>query len=279
MKILITGGKGLVGSHLTKILSEKYNVISTGREEVDIVNYEKSLDFIKNIKPEVIIHCAAFSNVDGCEVEQEKAYKVNSIGTLNISKICQEVKSKLIYISTDFVFNGEKKKPYSEIDIPEPINHYGKTKLIGEYYVSHLLNDFVIVRSSRIFGKSGKNFGSKLPTLLKNDQKVKLTTDIINSPTYAFELAKAIEFLIKQNYKGIINICNEGECSWYEFGKEVIKILKKKERMIEKIKFSQFEYKAKRPKYSTLDVSLLKTLGYYPVSWQLSLRKFLSDQF
>ena len=278
MKILITGGKGFVGKNLEEKLKEKFNVFALGKDEFNVEEKEKVINKINEIKPDITIHCAALSNVDRCEVEREKAYRINSIGTQNVAIACREIKSKMIYISTDFVFDGKKETPYSEIDIPSPINHYGKTKLLGEYYVSHILNNFIIVRTSRIFGKWGKNFASRFPLLLKEREEFYLTTDIVNCPTFVKDLVKAIEFLIKNDFLGIINVCNKGSCSWFEFGKKVIELVQKDGVKIIPVKFSNYsEKKALRPHYSVLNTDLLETVGFKMPEWEYSLKEFVKN--
>jgi len=276
MKILITGGKGFVGKNLEEKLKEKFNVFALGKDEFNVEEKEKIINKINEIKPDITIHCAALSNVDRCEVEREKAYRINSIGTQNVAIACRETKSKMIYISTDFVFDGKKETPYSEIDIPSPINHYGKTKLLGEYYVSHILNNFIIVRTSRIFGKWGKNFASRFPLLLKEREEFYLTTDIVNCPTFVKDLVRAIEFLIKNDFLGIINVCNKGSCSWFEFGKKVIELVQKDGVKIIPVEFADYrEKKALRPHYSVLNTDLLETVGFKMPEWEYSLKEFI----
>jgi len=278
MKILITGGKGFVGKNLEEKLKEKFSVFALGKDELNVEEKEKVINKINEIKPDIIIHCAAFSNVDGCEVEKEKAYRINSLGTQNIAIACGEIKSKLIYISTDFVFDGKKETPYSEIDIPSPINHYGKTKLLGEYYVSHILSNFTIIRTSRIFGKYGKNFASRFPLLLKEKKEFYLTTDVVSCPTSVKDLVNAIELLIENDFCGIINVCNKGSCSWFEFGKKVIELVQKDGVKIIPVKFSDYsEKKALRPHYSVLNTDLLETLGFKMPEWEYSLKEFVRN--
>jgi len=243
---------------------------------LNVEEKNKVIEKTKEIKPEIVIHCAAFSNVDGCEIEKEKAYRINSLGTQNIAIACKEIKSKLIYISTDFVFDGSKNIPYSEVDIPNPINHYGKTKLLGEYYISHILSNFIIIRTSRIFGKYGKNFASRFPLLLKEKKEFYLTADVISCPTYVKDLVNAIEFLIESDFCGIINVCNKGSCSWFEFGKKVIELVQKNGVKIIPVEFSDYsEKKALRPHYSVLNTDLLETLGFKMPEWEYSLKEFI----
>ena len=276
MKVLITGGKGLVGRNLYEKLEKNFEVIAPGKDRLNVEEKEKVITTIKEINPEIIIHCAAYTDVDGCEINIKKAYITNAIGTYNISLASSEINCFLIYISTDFVFDGKKKNPYSEFDIPSPLSIYGKTKLAGEYYVSHLVRKFLIIRTSKIFGKNGRNFASRFPFLLKEKKEFHLTTDIVNSPTYVEDLVNAIEFLIKNQAYGIVNICNKGECSWFEFGRKLIEITGEKNVKIFPVSFSEFKgKKAPRPPYSALDTTFLETLGFKMPEWEVSLKKFI----
>jgi len=278
-KILITGGKGMVGSLLCKVLEDSgVDVYAPVREELDITDRERVIECLRRFKPDILIHCAAFTDVDGCEIDKKKAYLTNAIGTQYVTEGCAEVKCKMVYLSTDFVFDGKKGSPYSETDNPNPLSIYGETKLLGEYYVSHFLKKFLIVRVSRIFGKGGRNFASILPFIIKREKKLFLTDDIINSPTYAFDLVSAIKFLIENEFYGIVNVCNKGECSWYEYGLKVKEILKVEGMELIPVKFDDFDgEKAKRPPYSTLDTSLLEVIGFSMPHWETSLSHFLNS--
>lgn len=278
MKILITGGKGFLGKFLTEKLKGEYEVFAYGREELNIEEREKVIKVVRDINPEIVIHSAAYTDVDGCEVNKKRAYLTNGIGTYNISIAASEINCYLIYISTDFVFDGSKKNPYSEFDSPSPLSTYGKTKLAGEYFVSHLLDKFLIIRTSKVFGKGGKNFASRFPFLLEEKKVFSLTADIINSPTYVEDLVSAIEFLIKNQIYGIVNVCNKGSCSWYDYGKKVIELLGKKDVKVIPVSFSDFkDKKAPRPAYSVLDTTFLESLGFKMSEWEFSLREFLKS--
>ncbi|HOL23096.1 MAG TPA: NAD(P)-dependent oxidoreductase, partial [bacterium] len=192
MKIFITGGRGMVGNFLTRAFIERGDdVYSPSREELDITDRRKTIESIKNFKPDILVHCAAFTDVDGCEINKNRAYLTNAIGTQYVAEGCAEVNCKMVYFSTDFVFDGKKDSPYSEMDTPNPLSIYGETKLLGEYYVSHFLRKFLILRVSRIFGEKGRNFASSLPLLMKKEKKIVLTDDLINSPTYVVDLVNA----------------------------------------------------------------------------------------
>lgn len=277
MKVFITGSKGLVGSFLSDAFVEKGDeVYASNKKELDITDRERTVRAIKVAKPDVLVHCAAFTDVDGCEVNKRKAYLTNAIATQYVAEGCADIKCRMVYISTDFVFDGKKNTPYSELEIPNPLNIYGQTKLLGEYYISHFLKDFLIVRVSRIFGPGGRNFASSLPMLMKREKEIVLTTNIINSPTYVVDLVEAIIFLIKRDFGGIVNVCNKGECSWYEYGVKIKEILMIEDVKLVPVEFESFSNKkAERPRYSVLDTSLLESLGFSMPHWERSLKIYL----
>ncbi|MCM8804952.1 MAG: dTDP-4-dehydrorhamnose reductase [Candidatus Omnitrophica bacterium] len=280
-KILITGGNGLVGRYLNNILHNRkdYQVFSFGKEEFEITDKDNSFKIFKGIKPDIVIHLAALTDVDYCERNPLDAYKVNSEGTKNISEISYNFNSFIIYLSTDFVFDGEKKTPYTEKDNPNPINIYGKSKLKGEEFVKKC-SKHLIIRTSRIYGRDGKSFGSKLPQILKEKKEIYLIQDIINCPTYAFDLVDSIIKLIEKEIYGIINVCNDGWCSWYEFGAKMKEILKLNIE-IKGINFDEFSkifnISAKRPKFSSLSIDLLSSLNIKMRRWEEGLINFLNE--
>lgn len=278
MKVFITGGKGLVGSFLSSAFMDRGDeVYSPGREEFDITNRDMVINAVKLVKPDILIHCAAFTDVDGCTLNPKKAYLVNAIGTQNVVEGCSSVNCRMVYLSTDFVFDGRKGLPYSEVDTPNPLSVYGQTKLFGEYYVSHLLGNFLILRVSRVFGEKGRNFASLLPELMKKEKKIVLTNNLINSPTYVVDLVEAVIFLIKKDVFGIVNVCNKGECSWYEYALKVKEFLKVKDVELIPVEFENFNNKrAERPRYSVLDTSLLESLGFLMPHWETSLKTYLA---
>ncbi|MCM8806990.1 MAG: dTDP-4-dehydrorhamnose reductase, partial [Candidatus Omnitrophica bacterium] len=255
-KIIITGGNGLLGKYLKIVLeNSKWQIFSFGKEILDVTDKENIYKIFKEIKPDIVIHLAALTDVDYCEKNPEIAFNINSKGTENISIFAKEFNSFLLYTSTDFIFDGNKGTPYAENDIPNPLNIYGKSKLEGENFIKRYCQKYLIIRTSRIFGKNGKNFGSKLPLILKEKKEIFLTTDIINCPTYAFDLAECIKKLIEKEFYGIINVCNSGWCSWFEFGEKMREILKLNTKL-KKLSFDEFSkvfnVPAKRPKFSPL---------------------------
>ncbi len=280
MKILITGGKGMAGGYLAEGLKREGEVYAPGRQELDITDRDGVIRAVRDFKPDAVVHCAAFTDVDGCETDKERAYRVNAFGTQYVCEGCAETGCLMVHLSTDFVFDGRKKSPYCETDVPNPLSVYAETKLLGEYYVSHMLRRFVIVRPSRIFGCGGRNFASHMPELLKRKgKKIILTEDIVNSPTYAADLVDAIRFLLEKRFYGIVHVCDRGECSWYEYGLKVREILNVRNAELVPVRFTDFkDRKAERPHYSVLGTRLLESLGFTMPAWQSSLRRWLQRE-
>jgi len=279
-KILITGGNGLVGEYLNFLFNKKnYNSFPFGKQEMDITSKEKIYKVFKEIKPDIVIHLAALTDVDFCEKNPEKAFNINTEGTKNIVEISEYFNSFIVYLSTDFIFDGKKGSPYNEKDIPNPVNIYGKSKLKGEEFVKNYKKS-LIIRTSRIFGKNGKSFGCKLPYFMKEKKEFFLTNDIINSPTYAFDLSECIIKLIEKDFYGIINICNEGWCSWYDFGLKMKKILNS-DIEIKEISFDEFSkifnIPARRPEFTPLSLELLYSLNIKMRNWEEALISFLKE--
>lgn len=279
MKILVTGGDGQLGKALRQVLPNEDAFFST-RKDFDITNRKQTVLQITSVRPSIVIHTAAYTDVDGCEKNKELAFLVNVKGTENVALACKRIGSLMFYISTDYVFDGKKSRPYKEDDKPNPLSVYGKTKLQGEEIVKKLQRHFII-RTAWLFG-AGKNFVQTILNLTKEKQEIEVVNDQIGSPTYALDLAKMIYKLIydlkDKNYEyGIYHITNDGKCSWYEFAKEIIQLGGLKTKMIpittehwQKIKPDA----ARRPKYSVLDCSKIKKFGIKPKRWKEALRDY-----
>lgn len=278
MKILITGAKGMMGSDLMKVISQKkeYNLIGATRNDFDITDYSQTLQFLKDKRPDIVIHAAAYTKVDDCESHSETAYKVNETGTKNIASGCKDINAKLICISTDYIFNGRKNTPYLENDMPEPLSVYGDSKLKGEKAVQDILNDFIIVRTSWLFGRNGNNFISAILKQAEKTKTIKVVNDQTGSPTYTIDLSHAIEKLISCNAKGIFNITNSGECSWYQFAKKILELAGIKGVDVVPITSEELKRPARRPAYSILDCSKFKSVTNYNMRhWEESLKDYL----
>ena len=276
MKVLITGGTGQLGKDLSLFLEKNnYEVISFSSKEFDITNINLGLKIAKDTKPDVIINCGAYTAVDDCEKNIDKAFLVNTLGAKNIAIISRKLNSKLFHISTDYVFNGEKNSPYTEYDKPYPLSVYGKTKYFGEIEIINQTKDYFILRVSGVYGKYGKNFVKTIINLSKERDELKVVNDQITTPTWTVEICRQIYKLIETENFGIYHATCEGECSWYEFTCKIFEILNIKTKVIPCIT-EEFSRPAKRPKYSVLENYNLKLISYNTFShWSIALKNFL----
>ena len=261
MKIMIIGSEGMLGHDLVDVLSAEHTVSTTTIDTLDITNINKTIKTVKENNPDVLIHAAAFTDVDGSEANPDVAYKVNAIGTRNVAVACQEADCAMVYICTDYVFDGTNTTPYYEYDQTKPLGVYGKTKHLGEVYLRDNLNKFYIVRTAWLYGYHGPNFVTTMLNLAKTTDKISVVNDQVGSPTYTVDLANAIAKLIKKPSYGIYHITNSDQCSWYDFAKEIFK-LAKVEVDLKPVSTEEFPRPAPRPKFSVLENYNWKMEGY-----------------
>lgn len=252
MKVLIIGSEGMLGHDLVDILSKENEISTTTIYTLDITDIDKTIRTVKKMDPEVVVHAAAFTDVDGSESNQDLAYKVNVLGTRNVAVSCREANSKLVYISTDYVFDGTKGSSYCEYDKPNPLSVYGKTKYLGEVYIRDILNEFYITRTSWLYGFHGPNFAKTMLQLAETNDTISVVDDQIGSPTYTVDLSNAIAELIKKPAYGIYHITNSDHCSWYEYAKEIFKNAGI-DVEVKPVSTEEFPRPAARPKYSVLN--------------------------
>lgn len=223
MKILVTGGNGQLGQDMIQLLKEKgYDVIVSTRKEMDVTDPISCSNFINKHNPNCIIHCAAYTSVDDAENFEDIAYRVNAMGTRNLAVAAERIMASLVYISTDYVFDGRKTEPYREYDNTNPINVYGKSKQAGEILVQSLSSKYFIVRTQWLYGISGKNFVKTILKNMQNSQEIKVVNDQIGSPTYTIDLANFIVALIQSDNYGIYHASNTGSCTWYQFAEVIM---------------------------------------------------------
>ena len=275
MKVLVTGSSGMLGSDLLNILSRKgYDTFGLDHRNGDITDLKKVRKVVNEFRPDTVVHCAAYTDVVGCEKDPDKAFKVNGLGTKNMAISCQEVGASMVYISTDYVFDGEKKRPYNELDNPDPINVYGRSKLLGEYYVQHLLNRFSIIRTSWMFGRNGKNFVDTILTLFKKEDTLQIVDDQAGSPTLSKELASNVGEVIERAGNGIYHVTNSATCSWYEFATRVVQLADLKGKTVEPTDSETL----KRPKNSALENRLFRLEEYGLLRpWEEALMEHLNE--
>jgi dTDP-4-dehydrorhamnose reductase len=291
MKVLITGISGMLGVDLYQTLREEYEVTGLDRRDfpcspspsvnkIDITGLEAVKELFSRLSPHFVIHAAAYTDVDGCEKDSDKAYKINALGTRNIALACQKLDIPLLYISTDFVFRGDKEIPYDEFDEPHPVNIYGKSKLAGENYLKSFLSKYFIVRSSWLYGRWGKNFVVTILKLARERSIPKVVDDQVGSPTYTKDLSQQIKRLVATELYGTYHITNSGRCSWYEFTQEILKLAGIKGVKVTPITSEELARPAPRPKFSVLENYCLRlSLGNGMREWNEALKDFLTNDF
>ena len=274
MKVLVIGSNGQLGYDVVKEL-QKQNIECCGavRKDFDIVNFEATEKFITNYMPDVVIHCAAYTAVDKAENEQGLCYFVNASATENIAQICKKIDAKMVYISTDYVFDGTKDGFYEVYDMPNPINVYGRTKLLGEQAVQKMLDKYFIVRISWVFGEHGNNFVKTMLKLGKERKELNVVADQYGSPTYTADLAPLLIEMIKTDKYGVYHATNEGVCSWAEFAEEIFKLAGMNVK-VNHITTAEYPTKAKRPLNSRLSKVKIKNNFYSLSPWKVALEKY-----
>lgn len=270
MKILVTGASGMLGQDLCPVLEDEgHEVIETDSKILDVTNFNIVEKILISQKPDIVIHCAAYTNVDKAEEEKEKALLINKTGTANIAKICAQNDILMIYISTDYVFDGQKKEPYIPSDKTNPLNTYGKTKLEGEKAVQKYCKKYYIIRTSWLYGHHGKNFVETMISLAQK-QELKVVDDQIGCPTWTVELSNGIVELIEENPEyGIYHICSSGKTSWYNFAKEIFAV-ENLQVNLKPCTTEEFLRPAKRPKYSVMNNEEICR------NWKVALREYLA---
>ncbi|MDE6903874.1 MAG: dTDP-4-dehydrorhamnose reductase [Lachnospiraceae bacterium] len=264
-KILITGCNGQLGRALRKEYAEENvefintDVAGDGIVPLDITSVEEVLSLVEKEKPDVVINCAAHTNVDACESQWDLAYQINAIGPRNLAIACEKTGAKLIHVSTDYVFPGTCPKPLTEFDAPEPISAYGKTKYEGELFVKEFSRKHFILRTAWLYGE-GKNFVKTMLRLGESHEEITVVSDQFGSPTSAVELAKMIHFLEPTENYGTYHATCEGQCSWADFAVEIFRRAGKSTK-VKYITTEEYNSPAKRPAYSILDNYMLRLVA------------------
>ena len=251
MKVLVTGANGMLGQDLCPYLEELgIMVIPTDYDTMDITNEEQTNDVISRVRPDLIIHCAAYTNVDKAEEDLETATKLNVLGASNVAKATQKISATMVYVSTDYVFDGTKTEPYLPTDKPNPINNYGLTKYQGELEVQKHCEKFYIARTAWLYGIHGKNFVETMISLAQKDE-LNVVDDQKGCPTWTIELIQGILKLLNKPY-GIYHVCGSGSTTWYGFAKEIFEQAGLKANL-KPCTTDKFPRPAKRPSYSIMN--------------------------
>ena len=264
MKILITGSDGMLGHDLADVLKGKHELILTTSKTLDITDKNHVIDFVSSQKPDMLINAAAYTDVDGCEKNQELAYSVNGEGVRNLARACKKIGCGLVHISTDYVFNGENTRPWVEDDETGPISVYGKSKLEGEKAICEILDKYFILRTAWLYGVNGRNFPKTMLELAENHSKITVVYDEVGTPTYTLDLAQAISKLIETDCYGIYHLTNSGSCSWCEFARYIFEIAGADVEVVP-VTADEFARPAPRPSYSVLENRNWVENGFEPL--------------
>lgn len=278
MKVLVTGAAGQLGHDVAEQLKAcRIMHLAVDRDDFDLTNRESTVDFVQAFKPDTVIHCAAYTAVDKAEEDIENCHMINVYGTQNLIDACKNLDVKFVYISTDYVFDGEKEEPYEVDDLPNPQTVYGQTKLEGENRVRRNIAKHFIIRTAWVFGSNGNNFVKTMLRLGAERDTLSVVCDQFGSPTYTKDLATLIADIIQTERYGTYHATNEGFCSWADFAKEIMQLSGLNAR-VSPIASSEYPAKAKRPKNSRLSKQKLLDSGFNSLpDWKNALKRFLNE--
>jgi dTDP-4-dehydrorhamnose reductase len=276
MRILILGHKGMLGSDLMAVLGAGHEVMGRDIEDVDIADEDSCRRVITEAAPEVVVNAAAYTNVNGCETDWERCFAVNATGVKNIARVCRKGPVKIIHFSTDYVFDGEKGAAYVEDDPCRPLNAYGRSKLAGERCLMEISGNYILVRTSWLYGLRGKNFVATILEKARTEKKLAVVDDQVGCPTYSRDLAGAVQLLIEGHHQGIFHITNRGHCSWYQFALKILQYAGMEEIAVTPVRSDQTVQVAPRPPYSVLSCrKYLEATGRTTRFWQIALIDYL----
>lgn len=280
MKILIVGHRGMLGADIVTLLANETGVDLEGRDidTLDITDPNACMKSIVDISPEVIINCAAYTDVDGCEYEQDKAFEVNGRAPGYLAQAAQDIGALLVHFSTDYLFDGNQGRPYREEDDVRPLSTYGLTKFAGEQVIRQVCSRFIIIRTAWLFGQHGKSFPRTIVARGKEMKSLDVVNDQCGSPTSSKDLAGFILPLIRTGFTGTVHVANSGQATWFDIARFVL--LKKYGGSVrcEPMSSDRLQRPARRPAYSVLDISLFTRLtGIRPRHWRAAIEEFLDS--
>lgn len=275
MKVLVTGAKGMLGTDVCDVLGSEHDLTGYDIDDFDITDLAGTLAAVGEVAPDVVVHLAGFTKVEACEDEREEAFRVNALGAMNVARAARLVNALIVYVSTDYVFDGTKAEPYIETDEPLPVNHYGLTKLYGEIYVKDLTLRHLIVRTSWLFGPNGKNFVDTIVARAAGGQTLRVVDDQHGCPTYTQHLATGIKRALDHDLEGTVHMTNSGATTWFRFARFVLEAAGL-ETAIEPVTSSEYKTKAVRPRYSVLASPVMEASSIEPLPpWQDGVRDHL----
>lgn len=282
MKVMIIGADGQLGTDLNQHFQKNHDVIPLTQEDIEISDFDSVQTVLRKHNPDVVINTAAFHKVELCEEEPNLSWEVNALGPKYHAKTCQDISAKCVHISTDYVFDGLKQSPYTEEDLPRPLNVYANTKLAGEYFVSQETDNYIVARVSGIYGRArcmakGGNFINTMLRLYREGKHLRVVEDEILTPTSTVEIARQLDKMIEKDATGLFHVTQEGQCSWHAFASAIFEILGI-DIDIEPVTVDTFPSTIKRPHYSVLENKHLKELNINIMQdWKSALKEFLTQ--
>lgn len=276
MKILIAGSHGMLGTDLMEKMRPRHQVQGLRREELDIRDADQCMRRVEGFRPDIIINAAAMTNVDGCELNAEEAFLVNSQGTENLAAAAASFNSLLVYYSTDYVFDGKKEEPYRESDTPNPQSVYGRSKFQGEEKARAMAKDHLILRTSWLFGCNGKNFIRTIVSAARKGEPLRVVNDQKGSPSFTRDLAAHTRTMLERGCRGTYHVTNSGSCSWYELAQKAVQWAGVTDASIIPVTTPEFPRPARRPANSVLANERLDQEGFPPVRpWQEAAQDYI----
>lgn len=276
MRLVVTGAGGQLGQDIARMLGKAHDIHAYDKRQLDVTDPYQVRAMMKKIRPDAIIHAAAYTKVDAAESDPDAAYVVNALGARNVAAAASRIGAAILYVSTDYVFDGSKQAPYDEFDTAHPLSVYGSSKLWGEWYVQTLADRFYIVRTSWLYSRSQNNFVAKIAAAARSGATLRVVEDEIGSPTYTKDLAVFLEELVESDLYGIYHASNAGHCTRYEFARTILNLSGFADVAIEPIQAADLQLPAPRPRYSALDHRMIRLnrLREMP-GWQDALERCL----
>jgi len=275
MRVTLFGASGLLGQELVKELSDE-QLTALSIEDIDLRDHARVRDMIRDSSPEWILLLAAYTDVDGCESNRDLTFAVNCDGAVNVAEAAREAGSRLLFVSTDYVFDGSKRSPYQTSDPRNPTSVYGESKARAEGRLLEILPEVCIARTSWLFGHGGKCFPATILKLATTRPEIPVVNDQRGSPTFTRDLASALVQLCRASARGIVHVTNSGNCTWYEFAKEIVR-LSGLPAAVKPVTTAEFPRPARRPAYSVLSPDSLQPYNIHMPHWQDALRRYLAS--
>jgi dTDP-4-dehydrorhamnose reductase len=278
-RLLVIGAKGMLGKDLVHVLNESLpdrEILAWDIDEIDIRDQGRTQRAVEDARPEMIVNLAAYTDVDGCELDPTKAFDVNAEGMKNLARAASRCGAKMLYLSTDYIFDGQKNTPYGEGDVPHPLSVYGRSKLKGEEYVRQLSEEWLIVRTQWLYGRHGKNFVRAILHLAREKKVLSIVDDQMGSPTCTMDLSRGICALIRSGARGVFHVVNGGACTWFTFAREILKLACITGVDVVPISSEELGRPAPRPGYSVLSTRKLEEeMGVSLRPWVEALEEYL----